>query len=294
MLNKKFYVSMFVAILLAFVVFVYTESLPANMNTNVLPIKIIVNDGDSLPVVATNLYNAGVIRSQSLFRLALAWVNLATDIRPGIYIFDKPQSIFEIINKFSLHRPDKPEISVTIPEGFTDEEIIDRLLFYLPNLNKDKFMQIASAYKGQLFPETYFLRSNMSEQSMVDLMHGEFINRTSTIYGYDKDKFKQMLIMASIIEGEASKNLEEKKIIAGILYKRLNQKLKLQVDVAKETYKVLGLPKEPINNPSLDSMMAAISPTESKYMYYLHDDKGIAHYAISYKDHLKNIKKYLK
>ena len=293
MFSKSFYVSIFMALSLCILAFIYIQSQPVSVSEQAFPIEVVINYGDSLPVVAANLYRVGVIRSEALFRIALAWVNLATDIRPGVYIFDKPQSIFDIINKFALHRPDRPAMPVTIPEGFTDTEIIDRLLVYLPNLDKDKFLKIASAYKGQLFPETYFLQPAMTEQNIVDLMHGEFIKHTSSI-SVDKANFQQIHIMASVIEGEAGESLDEKKIIAGILYKRLDQKLKLQVDVAKETYKVRGLPKEPINNPGLDSIMSAISPIESKYMYYLHDNNGMIHYATLYSEHLKNIKKYLK
>ena len=68
----------------------------------------------------------------------------------------------------------------------------------------------------------------------------------------------------------------------------------LQVDAALETYKTKGLPKNPICNPGLDSIRAAIHPEKSNYLYYLHDKDGVIHYATTFAEHKANKLKYLK
>ena len=68
----------------------------------------------------------------------------------------------------------------------------------------------------------------------------------------------------------------------------------LQVDAAPETYKVRGLPKKPINNPGLLAIKAAMYPTKSPYLYYLHDKDGKVHYAKTFAEHRLNVLKYLK
>ena len=98
-----------------------------------------------------------------------------------------------------------------------------------------------------------------------------------------KKTLGQIIIMASMLEKEVQ-TLEDKKLVAGILYKRLQISMPLQVDAtvdyaashnnpAYDTYKFYGLPKGPIANPGLDSIMAAIYPQSSDYWYYLSEPK---------------------
>ena len=67
----------------------------------------------------------------------------------------------------------------------------------------------------------------------------------------------------------------------------------LQVDAAPETYKARGLPKNPIGNPGLKALRAAIFPEISPYLYYLHDKDGHIHFARSFFEHRQNVLKYL-
>jgi UPF0755 protein len=99
--------------------------------------------------------------------------------------------------------------------------------------------------------------------------------------------------MASILEGEANGNLDAP-TISGILWKRISLGMPLQVDVDKKTYREKGLPQNPLNNPGLVSIKAAIKPEKSNYLYYLHDKGGIVHYAVTFEEHKQNINKYLK
>ena len=67
-----------------------------------------------------------------------------------------------------------------------------------------------------------------------------------------------------------------------------------EVDSPYNTYKYKGLPPGPICNPSLNSIMAALYPTDTDYMYFLHNQKtGQAIFAKTYEEHLKNKQKYL-
>ena len=68
----------------------------------------------------------------------------------------------------------------------------------------------------------------------------------------------------------------------------------LQTDAAPETYKVKGLPKNPISNPGLEAINSAINPQNSSYLYYLHDKDGNIHYAKNFEEHKANKLKYLK
>jgi UPF0755 protein len=130
-----------------------------------------------------------------------------------------------------------------------------------------------------------------------------------------KRSLKEIIIMASLIEKEA-RGEEDRFIISGILWKRIEKGIPLQVDapflyiLGKEsseltisdlstnspfnTYRYKGLPPAPIGNPGLESIKASLRPTTSPYLYYLHDKNGNIYYAKTYDEHKQNIKKYLK
>ena len=106
-------------------------------------------------------------------------------------------------------------------------------------------------------------------------------------------EWSDIVKMASILEEEA-KTPEDFKIISGILWKRLSIGMALQVDVSKWTYENRGLPPEPISNPGLITLEAALYPTETKYLYYLTGNDDLMHYATTFEEHKVNIAKYLR
>lgn len=139
--------------------------------------------------------------------------------------------------------------------------------------------------------------------------------------------FYQAVILASIIEKETGRTAvtaaqkqgldEERKIIAGIFLNRLKIGMALESDATinyitgknspavssadtkinspYNTYQTQGLPPTPIANPSLSSILAALNPTQTGYMYFLHDQtSGKAYYAKTYEEQLKNKQKYLR
>jgi len=103
---------------------------------------------------------------------------------------------------------------------------------------------------------------------------------------------EDVIVLASILEGEA-KTKEDMQKVSGILLKRLSIGMALQVDVAKETYKTIGLPTQPINNPGLVSLYAVLNPINTPYLYYVTGKDGTMHYAKTFTEHKANIKKYL-
>ena len=116
--------------------------------------------------------------------------------------------------------------------------------------------------------------------------------------------------MASIIEDEANGTLESKRIVSGILWKRIRMEMPLQVDAAfqyyngknsytltKEdlaedheynTYTNKGLPPTAITSPGIDSLRAAITPTQTEYLYFMSDKRGNMYYAKTFEQHKLN------
>ena len=166
----------------------------------------------------------------------------------------------------------------------------------LTQFNSEIFLLLAKDKEGYLFPDTYFFLSGDDENDVVLSMSNTYEKKVAPLreeISASGKTEKEIITMASIIEGEAKGDID-REYISGILWKRIKRGMPLQVDVAPVTYKQKGLPENPISSPSLKSIKAAIHPKSSPYLYYLHDKNGGVHYATTYEGHKANINKYLK
>lgn len=191
--------------------------------------------------------------------------------------------------------PKEIVIPVTIPEGYDTSEAADVFASKLTTFDKDRFLLIAKAKEGFLFPDTYYFFKLDNEDDALRLMSANFEKKVaplrSQIVLTGKTE-KEIITMASIIEREA-KGDADRSLISGILWKRLSLGMPLQVDAELETYKTKGLPKSPVCNPGLEAIKAAIYPEASNYLYYLHDKDGNIYYARNFEEHKANKLKYL-
>ena len=193
-------------------------------------------------------------------------------------------------------RPAKPEIiAATIPEGFSNLEAADVFTGKLVNFDKEKFLLLAREKEGYLFPVTSFFFPHDDHEDALRLMSANYHLKVDPVLPAILESGKtekEIITMASIVEGEA-KGDTDRGFISGILWKRIELGIALQADAAPETYKTKGLPKNPIGNPGMKAIQAALYPESSPYLYYLHDSKGNIYYAKNFTEHQINIKKYL-
>ena len=181
-----------------------------------------------------------------------------------------------------------------------------------------KYPLPAGSLEGYLLPETYMVNPDDWDtkefiQRQLDMLatrfyephRGEFAERG----------FADVVIMASLLEREEP-NPNNRQLVAGILWKRIDHDWNLGVDATSRytldkwndrraflkklrdptdkynTRLRSGLPPTPIGSPSIDSLEAALSPTDSKYWYYLHDSKQTIRPARNVAEHEANRKKY--
>jgi UPF0755 protein len=175
--------------------------------------------------------------------------------------------------------------------------------------------------EGYLFPDTYYISSQSSASDILSKMLADTVQKITPQMQSDAIKkgrsIQQILTVASLIEkeiGTVGTNLrdpntvqQERETVAGIIYNRLAAGIPLQLDSTKlyiqpgqtqpdlsyDTYTHTGLPPGPIDNPSLNSIEAAIYPVTTDYMYFLTDSSGTAHFAKTLAEHNQNIAKYL-
>lgn len=262
--------------------------------------NFVVEEGESLRSISNRLQNENYIKSALLFRAWISFLGRDRHIQLGVYSFDKPIVLGAVIKKLVSGTPDAPLISITIPEGSNSLEIANLIKKELPNFSIDIFNKkvLEKNANGKLFPSTYYLLPSTNEERIIDIMVETFNKKYED--SFSKVKINNLLkskenviILASILEGEAKTPLDMR-IVAGILLKRLSLNMPLQVDAAKETYKVRGLPASPINNPGLIALDATLNPTDSSYLYYITGKDGIMHYSKTFEEHKRNIIKYLK
>ncbi len=261
---------------------------PVNIDNNY---SFDIKNGDTINSVSENLYLENIIKSKNIFKLLLKLKLGEKQIVYGNYNIKKYNFGIEKINMLGVldiivnKKNYTPGISMTIPEGFTLEEVSARVnkIFNIPY---NEFYDYAKEYNGYLYPETYYFAEDVKKEEIVTKMLSEFKKEIGDIKRED-------IILASIVEGEG-KGSEDMKLISGILKKRMRLGMALQVDVAKETYKNNELPKSPINNPGKTSIDAVRYPVSSDYLYYITGNDGKFYYAVTFDEHKKNIRKYLK
>jgi len=287
-----------------------------------------VKRGEGIIEIAKKLENENLIKDDLFFIFYAFFMNNQSRIQAGKYFVSPSESIFDISNKLILG--EIARVEVTVPEGFRIGQIEDRLIEKnlvkkgeLGNLKVGLFQEEFSflnkipageSLEGFLFPDTYQFSYENSAEEIAERMLANFGRKLTAplrneIIRQNKTIF-EIITMASLLEKEV-RTLEDKKIVSGILWKRMKAGIPLQVDATityitgkkatkvsiKETeidspyntYKYLGLPKGPICNPGLESILAALYPKDSSFWYYLSTPEGETKFSVTLREH--NIKK---
>lgn len=275
-----------------------------------------VLSGATLNQVSQRLYNQGYIISPFWFKAVVYTFHGGDSIQAGDYFFIKPANSFTVAYRLASGNLGLNPERVTIHEGLNVFEIAKILSKQFPQFDADGFVR--EAPEGYLFPDTYFFLPNIKARDVIIAMKQNFDRQIVNVKedieksGYPQD---EVIKMASILEKEA-RSFEVRQTIAGILWKRLEIGIPLQVDVSfayingknsftlttedlsidspYNSYKYKGLPPTPISNPGLEAIQAAASPIETKYLYFLTDKEGVMRYAVDYEGHLKNRRLYLR
>jgi len=288
-----------------------------------------IEKGESVSQIANNLKEAGLIKSEFAFKFYARLVPNSY-LQAGPHTLSSDMTVGEVF--YTLTAGQAGSINVTIPEGWTIEQIADRLAarniterndFIAATLKDYDYPFLANRPSGKnlegfLFPDTYNFGANQSAENIVTTMLDNFAKKAPAELS-DGKKYNglnnyQLVIMASLAE-EEGRNEEERKMIAGVLYNRLNQgiglgvdatiryltnnwenpitKQDLEIDSPYNTRKYRGLPPTPIANAGAESLEAAINPTKSDYFYYLTGHDGVTYYAKTLDEHNLNKARYL-
>lgn len=307
MLNKKILIGIFVFFVAVFLFEVY---LPKSF-TKDSKLSYVLQKGSGYKEIAGDLKKQGVIKSPLFFEFFVLVSLNYSKLQAGQYELSPSMSIAEIVKKFVLGDVIKEKI--TIIEGWDTKDIAEYLeskkLYsgedFLNMVKKDwsqdfEFLKDKPKnlnLEGYIFPDTYYVAENSTAEEFIRISLSNFNKKLSYDLKQEITKQKksifEIITMASMLEKEVE-SPEDKKIVSGILWKRIKEGIPLQVDATVNyvtgkndvkvsikdanidsfynTYKYYGLPLGPISNPGIESILAAIYPQESPYWYYLSAD----------------------
>jgi UPF0755 protein len=238
-----------------------------------------------------------------------------SDLKPGEYLFQKNASLRDVIG--TIVEGKVVQHSVTIPEGLTSEQIVQRLLEN--NIFSGTIREIPR--EGTLLPETYKFPRGTSREQVIQRMQQAQKRVLAEIWERRNPDVpvktpEQLVTLASIVEKETGKP-DERSRVAAVFVNRLKQKMKLQSDPTiiyglvggkgtlgrpikrseimqpspYNTYVVEGLPPGPIANPGRASLEAAANPARTRDLFFVADGTGGHSFTETYEQHQKNVAK---
>ena len=287
---------------------------------------VLFRPGWSTRHIAHDLQKQGVIRSSAAF-LMIQYAKGLRTLKAGEYKFDQPATAFQVWDR--LARGDVYARTVVVPEGYNMYDVAAAVeqaglgpasdfviaaksdLFLLRGIDPD-----AKSLEGYLFPDTYqFTRIDSAHDIAAAMVH-RFRQEAQKIGLLGQADTHRIVTMASIVEKETA-DPNERPLVAGVYYNRLNRNMALaadpsviyaallagryrgtiyasdlQFDSAYNTYKYAGLPPGPIANPGIASLQAAMHPAQTDFLYFVSDNKGHHRFAKDLQEHARNVAAY--
>ena len=321
-------------------------------------VTVQIPEGANVQTIGKTLEDAGLIKHGLVFSLYAKYKNYA-DLKSGYYNLQKSMSTEDIIHelqKGGTAEAQEPALAtLTIPEGYTidqmaqavgqlqgdfkepltadaflakvqDDSFISQEVAKYPSLLESlptKESGVRYRLEGFLFPATYSIKDSTTIESLIDEMLAAMDKTLAPHYSTIKSKnltVNELLTIASLVEKEGAKT-EDRKLIAGVFYNRLNlgmplqsniailyaqgklgQKISLADDAGIDTsinspynvYTNLGLMPGPVDSPSLDAIESSINQTKSENLYFVADvTDGKVYYASNKEEHDRNVAEHV-
>ena len=321
-------------------------------------VTVQIPEGASVQEIGSTLEKAGLVKHGIVFGMYTKYKNYS-DLKAGYYNLQKSMSTDDLIKelqKGGTAEAQEPVLaSLTIPEGYTIDQIAQAVGqlqgnfkepltadAFLAKVQDDNFIsQEVSKYsnlleslptkesgaryrlEGFLFPATYSIKESTTIESLIDEMLAAMDKTLNPHYSTIKSKHltvNELLTIASLVEKEGAKT-EDRKMIAGVFYNRLNlgmplqsniailyaegklgQKISLADDTQIDTtvnspynvYTNQGLMPGPVDSPSADAIESSINQTKSDNLFFVADvTDGKVYFATNKADHDQNVAQHI-
>lgn len=310
-IHKLFFIfSLAFLIIILFFTAIY---FPLNENSSIHKIVIIPPGTNASEVVNILQGNEIIGKNNYIMRALIKLTKLEEKLKYGEYNLSPAMNMIEILEK--LTKGEVVLYKITIPEGYNCEQIAE-LLDEKGIVEKEPFMNLVrngeKSWEGYLFPDTYEVPKGYGSENMLKLLllnFNQVMDKLKTKIEESQFSLYEIITLASIIEKEAKYN-DEKSKVSSVFHNRLKNGMKLQscatiqyilgkpkekleesdlkIDSPYNTYLYKGLPPGPICNPGLDSIIAALEPAETDWLYFVLGENGRHIFSKTYQEHLKN------
>ena len=273
--------------------------------------------GSGVNAIGDELVKNGIIDTKWLFVFGVWLSNQTSSLKAGEYLIPAHASMHDIMDTMVTGKGIL--YAVTIPEGLTSRQIVDRL-------NADDILvgdvtQVPP--EGSLLPDTYKFTRGDTRQAIIDRMQRERDRMLADVWSRRAPDLPvttpaQLVTLASIVEKETAL-ADERSRVAAVFINRLKLNMRLQSDptvlygmfggagkpsdftlsrhdletpTAFNTYVIPGLPPSPIGNPGRASLEAVANPSRTRDLYFVADGSGGHAFAQSYEEHLRNVARW--
>jgi UPF0755 protein len=286
--------------------------------------------GVGTAAIGRRLIDAGVVRDELTFRVAVWLSGDARRLKAGEYRFDTPMTAREVLGKIA--RGEVLLLPLTFREGLTIQEMA--AVFASSGLGTAEAFVAAAAdpshvkdldpaaedLEGYLFPDTYAVPRTIDAGAIVRLMTDRFRQVfTPALQAAARDaglSVRQLVTLASLVEKETGRP-EERATVAAVYRNRLRigmglqcdptviyalqkaglfdgnlRRDDLQFDSPYNTYRYRGLPPGPIAAPGQGSLEAAARPADVDYLYFVSRNDGSHEFARTLAEHNRNVQRY--
>ncbi|MBY0345926.1 MAG: endolytic transglycosylase MltG [Neisseriaceae bacterium] len=293
------------------------------------PYRVSVEKNQKFSTLAQKLEDDGVIVNAALMRLTASLTGADKTLKVGIYLFRTPVSIWTILSRISLGKPDQEKIQII--EGWTYKKIRsnfkkeENLKAVLTDLSESAVLEKigigAPNAEGQFLADTYFYTPGSTDEEVLRRSHSalKVALEEAWVSRNENLPYKtpyELLIMASLVEKETAL-AEDRKKVASVFVNRLRLGMRLQtdptiiygmgdqyngkirkVDILRptpyNTYTIDGLPPTPIAMISLAALEAAAHPDETPYLYFVARGDGSSQFSATLNEHNNAVNKYIR
>ena len=291
-------------------------------------IMVIIPRGATYYQALDSLESRGVIKSRDWFSLYARMRGLPSNLKSGVYTFEKDESWSSVVSTLKSGRG--MEVRFTVTEGMMGFEVAERARSWL-GVSRDSFIVAMrdtslerelgirpspAGVEGYMYPTTYVVPMRMRARELVKLMTHEFIARWQPEWDVRLEQLHmtrhEIVTLASIIEAEV-RYRPDRPYVSAVYHNRLKRGMALQADPTiiyahgrrmrrvwekqlqirspYNTYLNPGLPPGPITQPSDSSIIAALYPAPTGYLFFVAQPDGKHIFSASYADHLAAIRR---